>query len=203
MAAAPVFHSNFQAAPAYNQGMKRLLLSLAFAAAVFPVAASAQQNPAGPPNPPSAAQRQQFRAKFEQVRKLHEQYRAQVLGALTPAHRQLLAQIAGNLAVASRPDYRAAVAQLDAALSPGEKSAIMAAEQNMRSQMKSMMADMPHPQWTQKNGPPANRGKRKMHQRTAGGILLGVAGGHGMMMGGRGWGPHGGPQGGPPPQQPQ
>lgn len=183
--------------------MKRLLLSLAFAAAVFPVAASAQQNPAGPPNPPSAAQRQQFRAQFEQMRKLHEQYRAQVLGALTPAHRRLLAQVAGNLAVASHPDYRAAVAQLDAALSPGEKNAIVAAEQNMRSQMKSMMANMPHPQWTQKNGPP-NRGKHAMHQRTAGGILLEVASGRGMMMGGHGWGGmHGGPQGGPPPQQPQ
>lgn len=178
--------------------MKRLLLSLALAAAVFPVAASAQEQT--PPGPPTQAQQQQMRADFQQMRKLHEQYRAQLLGALTPEHRRLLAQIAGNLAISANPDYRAAAQQLDAALSPGEKNAIVTAERNMRSQMKSMMANMPHPQWQQNGNAPRENHMRKPHERSAGAILLEAASGRMMMMGGHGWG---GPHGGPPPEQPQ
>jgi hypothetical protein len=186
-------------AKAYNQGMKRLFLSIALAAmACLPVAVSAQQ---APPQPPTQAQRDQMRAAFDQVRKLHEQFRSQVLASLSPSHRELLAKVAGNLAISDKPDYRAAAQQLDAALSPSEKSAIMNADQQMRAQMKSMMANMPKPQWAQRSGnAPRPQGSHKPHERTAGGILLGVAGGHDMMMG---HGFRGGPGGGPPPPQQQ
>jgi hypothetical protein len=172
--------------------MKRLVLSLALAAAAsLPIAASAQQ---APPAPPTQAQRQQMRANFEQMRKLHDQFRAQVLGALTPEHRQLLAQVVGNLAVADHPDRKAAAAQLDAALSPGEKSAILGAANQMRDQMKSLMANMPKPPGAMQH--PPNQ-KREHRTPTAGGILLMATGEHGM-MGGRGF--RGGPGGPPPPQ---
>jgi hypothetical protein len=178
--------------------MKRLLLSLALAGTVaMPLAASAQQ---APPSPPTQAQRQQMHANFEKMRQLHEQFRAKVLGALTPAHRQLLAQVAGNLAVSTKPDYRGAAKQLDAALTPAERNAIMSAAQQMRSQMKSIVAGMPKPQWMGHNGGPPPPHMAEHHQATAGGILLGVAGNRGMMMMhmGRRW--MGGP---PPPQSPQ
>jgi basic membrane lipoprotein Med (substrate-binding protein (PBP1-ABC) superfamily) len=175
--------------------MKRLFLSLALAGTVaMPIAASAQQ---APPSPPTQAQREQMHATFEKMRTLHDQFRTNVLGALSPAHRQLLAQVAGNLAIAEKPDYRAAAQKLDAALSPSERNAIMSADQQMRSQMKSIMANMPKPQWAHGNGAPPHRmGQR--HQPTAGGILLGIAAGRGMMMGRMWGGPHGGA---PPPQQ--
>jgi hypothetical protein len=128
------------------------------------------------------ADRAHMRADMDQMRKLHDQFRAQTLGALSPEHRRLLASIAGSLAVAEHPDYRAAAQQLDAALSPSEKSAILAASKQMRDQMKQMRASMPHaPQDKRPTGQWAK--KREHHEPTAGGILLGVAGGHGMMMG--------------------
>lgn len=179
--------------------MKRLLLTLALtAAASLPIAASAQQGPPGPPNPPTTAQRTQMRANMEQMRKMHEQFRAQILGALTPEHRQLLASIAGNLAIAPQPDYRAAVRQLDDALSPAEKSAILADEkqmrEQMRAQMKAMMASMPKRPWPHPSGAMQRswKGSHTPHEMTAGAILLGAASGRGMMFGG--WhGAHGGP----------
>ena len=128
------------------------------------------------------ADRTQMRQDMQQMRKMHDQFRAQVLGALSPEHRQLLASIAGNLAVADHPDYRAAAQQLDAALSPSEKSAIFDASKQMRDQMKAMRASMPAP--PRPSGANAQRMKhREHHQPTAGDILLGMTGGH-MMRGG-------------------
>ncbi len=144
--------------------------------------------------PPTQAQREQMRTNMQQMRKLHEQFRAQILGALTPEHRQLLASIAGNLAIADKPDIRAAAKQLDEALSPGEKSAILADAKAMHDQMRAQMQAMraAHP-WPQRSGAPkAREGKREHHAPTAGGILLMVASGHSMMMGHRG-GPPGPP----------
>jgi hypothetical protein len=149
--------------------MKRLLLSLALALAV-PAIAGAQQASAPP-----------MRPAMQQMMKLHEQFRVQVLGALTPAHKQLLASVVGNLAIAEHPDYRAAVAQLDAALSDGEKTAILAAAQQQRAQMKQLMQQIrsmnpnPHPR-------PSGKHMHKHHAPDAGAILLALGGGRGGMM---------------------
>src|SRR5208283_1895551 len=105
--------------------MKRLFLIFTLAFAV-PALAFAQQDPSNTPSP-------QMRANFQQMETLHKQYRAQVLGALTPAHKQLYAAVVGNLAIAASPDPKAAAAKLDAALSTGEKTAIINADKQFRA----------------------------------------------------------------------
>lgn len=181
--------------------MKRFLLTLSLALAL-PVAALAQQGPP-PPGPggpgwhsPSPAQRQQMRADFEQMRKLHEQFRANVLGALTPQHRQLLASVVGNLAVSDKPDRKAAVQQLDAALSPGEKTAILNAAASFRDQVKAQFEKMraQHP-WPRPSGAPhkgmvMHRTHAK-HAPDAGAILLMTATGGDRIMIARGHGGRG------------
>lgn len=164
--------------------MKRLLFALALALAI-PAMAGAQQDP-GSPNP---AMRQQMHANMQQMMKLHQQFRAQVLGALTSAHKQLYASVVGNLAIAASPDPRAAIAQLDAALSANEKSAILNAEQQFRTQMKllgqQMMANHPWPKPSGSPWPKRSHGPHKPHTPDAGEVLLAMATGHGgMMMGG-------------------
>ena len=74
---------------------------------------------------------------------LHQQARAQILAALTPAHRTLLANVVGGLAVAANPNPDEAAARLDAALSPGEKDAILRIHADMRSKLEGMMAPPP------------------------------------------------------------
>jgi len=161
--------------------MKRILLALAFVLAV-PAIAGAQQDP-GSPGP---AMRQQMRTDMQQMMKLHQQFRAQVLGALTPAHKQLYASVVGSLAIAASPDPRAAVKQLDAALSPSEKTAILNASTQFMTAMKSLRRQVManHP-WPKPNGSPwphRSHGSRKPRTPDAGAILLGMAGGHGGMM---------------------
>jgi hypothetical protein len=159
--------------------MKRLFLLLTLAFAV-PAVALAQQDPG---NSPSPQMRQQMRADFQQMRKLHEQYRAQVLGALTPAHKELLASVVGQLAIAASPDPRAAVAKLDAALSTSEKTAIVNADTQFRSAMKTQFQQMraAHP-WPSPNGSPRPHRSRRSYTPDAGRILLAMAGGRGRMM---------------------
>jgi hypothetical protein len=173
--------------------MKRILLALALMLAV-PAIAGAQQAP-GSPDP---AMRQQMHADMQQMMKLHQQFRAQVLGALTPAHKQLYASVVGGLAIAASPDPRAAAKQLDAALSPSESAAILNANTQFITAMKSlhaqMMANHPWPKPSGSPWPKRSHGPRKPHTQTAGGILLSMAGGRGGMMM-RGMGPRGGPPG--------
>ena len=164
--------------------MKRLFLALALVLAV-PAMAGAQQA-SGSPGP---AMRQQFRADKQQMMKLHQQFRTQVLGALTPAHKQLYATVVGNLAIAASPDPRAAAKQLDAALSASEKTAILSANAQFMTAMKSMWQQMManHP-WPKPSGSPRPKrggGPRKPHTPDAGEVLIGMAGGHGGMMMGR------------------
>ncbi len=164
--------------------MKRFGLYLTrAAAAALPVGVLAQQSPMM--SPPTQAQRDRMHADMRQMRTLHDQLRAQVLGDLTPQHRALLAQIAGNLAVAKTPDYRAAAKQLDGALSPSETSAILGAAKHMHDQMRAIMPSPPP-------GAPARHMDRMRHTPTAGAVLLMVAGGHDMMR------MHGGHWGAPP-----
>ncbi len=163
--------------------MKRLLLVLTLALAV-PAVAFAQQ---ATDNSPSPQMHQQMRADFQQMESLHKQYRAQVLGALTPAHKQLLASVVGELATSASPDPRAAAAKLDAALSSSEKTAILDADKQFRAAMKAQFAKMraAHP-WPSPNGSPRPHRTRKAFTPDAGRILLGVASGRGgMMMGPR------------------
>jgi hypothetical protein len=164
--------------------MKRLLLIFTLAFAV-PAIALAQQNP-GQPGP--------NRANFQQIQALHKQYRAQVLGALTPAHKQLYASVVGNLAIAASPDPRAAAAKLDAALSTSEKTAIINADTQFRAAMKTQFAQMraAHP-WPSPSGSPRPRRSHTPRTPDAGRILLAMANGRGGMMGPRGRGGWGGP----------
>jgi hypothetical protein len=82
------------------------------------------------------AEMQQMHAQMQQV---HAQARAATLAALSSAHRSLLASVVGQLAIAANPDPAAAARTLDAALSPGEKQAILRAHASARSQMEAMM----------------------------------------------------------------
>ena len=120
--------------------MKSIAL-LGFALAMSPGLVSAQQSPPSDaaasqlPHPTVAAM-EQMHAQFEQIEK---RSRAQILGALTPAHRTLLANVVGQLAIAPNPDRNAAARTLDSALSPGEASAILSAETTAREQARSLM----------------------------------------------------------------
>lgn len=112
---------------------------LAFAFAMAPTLVAAQQAPAPDaqafPHPNMAAMEQMH----AQMKQLHLQARAQILGALTPAHRALLANIAGQLAIAPNPNREAAAAALDRALTPAEGRTILAAQANERTQVHAMM----------------------------------------------------------------
>ncbi|HEX5274573.1 MAG TPA: hypothetical protein VFW34_04795 [Candidatus Rubrimentiphilum sp.] len=170
--------------------MKKLLTLLALLALVPAFAFAQSQPPPGPggapwPRPDSAAMRQ----NMQQGQAMHKQFRANVLGALTPAHRNLLASIAGQLAVSTNPDRKAAVQKLDAALSSGEKQAILNAAQSFMSQRRAMREqaiakmraanpNMPSPR------PRPSGMERRKHTPDAGALLLMVAtGDQGPRMG--------------------
>jgi len=164
--------------------MKKLLVLFTLLAAV-PALVFAQAQPPGPggamwPRPDAG----QMRQNMQQMEALHKQFRANVLGALTPAHRTLLASIAGQLAVSTNPDPKAAAAKLDAALSSGEKQAILNAAQSFMSQQRSMREqaiakmraanpNMPSPR------PRESGMERPKHTPDAGRLLLMIATGHG------------------------
>jgi hypothetical protein len=116
--------------------MKKLLVLFALLAAI-PVVSFAQTQP--PPGAPPMERRERgmMRPDMSQMMALHKQFRAKVLAAITPAHRNLLASLVGQLAISSNPDPRGAIAKLDAALSSGEKQAILSAAQSFRSQMRA------------------------------------------------------------------
>jgi hypothetical protein len=124
-----------------------------FLAVGLPAAVSAQQ---GPPDGSMGSHGGMMiehhlsdadRAKMIQ---LHNQARAAVLKALTPAHKALLGSVVSGLTLAANPDPRAAAAKLDAALSASEKKAILDAANSMREHMRAMMPSPspgmgPHP----------------------------------------------------------
>jgi Spy/CpxP family protein refolding chaperone len=132
--------------------MKRLVLALSLALAAPALALAQQASPApggggmpgmwGHGHQMSDADRAKMQQNMQQMQQLHKQFRADCLAALTPAHKQLLASVIGALATSADPDEKAAAAQLDAALSDGEKNAILAAAQKAHDQMKAMMASM-------------------------------------------------------------
>lgn len=167
--------------------IKKIATTLIVASfSLLPAIASAQTG--GAPPPPGAAppaphgdwgQMRQMRGQFETI---HQQERDRVLGALTPAHRQLLANIIGQMAVSEKPDHRAAAAQFDAALTPGEKDAILGAHQQAITQIHALFAQrMQSQQQPGMQGPPAAEHRPK-RQLSAGEIALIVShegpGGH-------------------------
>ena len=191
--------------------MKRTFALAALFALLLPSVAQAQSAPPSMPmRHPDIARRQ----IFEQMEKIHRAERTQVLAALSPAHRQLLASIVGEMAIAENPDHKAAAARLDAALSPSEKNAVLAAHNaamtQMHDAMHAMMMQMPKPQGSARPHPTWSGGER--HTPTAGELALMVAMGHGGEYGRMPFPPgppgmmrfHDGPgmQGPPPPPAP-
>ncbi len=179
-------------------------LFLALAIAVAPLPAFADDPSPAPAAPQlTQTQRDALHAAMKSYRDkseaLHQQARTQILGALTPANKTLLGSVVSQLAVAPQPDPRAAAAQLDAALSPGEQQAILAAaaslrdgEKALRDQMRAQMAStMPAMPNRPPGGGNGNRpGRSGATAPDAGFILLMTAmgpagGGHMGMMG---WG---------------
>lgn len=148
--------------------------------------AFAQSAPAPHPTP-NAAMRAQFRQMRTQMRQIHTTERSQILGALTPAHRALLASVAGQLATSTNPDFKGAANRLDAALSSGEKQAILTAAQNARNQQRSLMQQV-RARFSPPPGaprPPRNFAGRRTHHAPDPGMLLlrlSAAPGNGMMM---------------------
>lgn len=151
--------------------MRKLLVLFALLASV-PVLVFAQAQPPGPgpsgmpwPRPDSGAMRQ----TMQQQKALHNQFRAKVLAAITPAHRNLLASLVGQLAIAASPDPQAAIKKLDAALSSGEKQAILNAVQSFHAQMiakfRAANPNMPSPR-------PRPSGQERMHRTPDAGALL-------------------------------
>ena len=151
--------------------MRKLLVLFALLASV-PVLVFAQAQPPGPgpsdmpwPRPDSGAMRQ----TMQQQKALHKQFRAKVLAAITPAHRNLLASLVGQLAIAASPDPQAAIKKLDAALSSGEKQAILNVAQSFHEQMiakfRAANPNMPSPR-------PRPSGQERMHRTPDAGALL-------------------------------
>jgi hypothetical protein len=190
--------------------MKRFATLIALCMLAIPTAVLAQSPPPMPPPPgmsPEMASR--MRQMREQMEKIHRTERAQVLAALSPAHRALLASLVGGLAVAANPDPKAAAAKLDAALSPGEKSAVQKIHDATHAQMRNMMKQMAQnrPQGAQKA---QFREMPQRHKPSAGQLVLEIAGSgmhpHNMFfMGGPGmrrFHGHGHPKMSPPPGAP-
>lgn len=80
-----------------------------------------------------------FQQVHQQMGRLHEQARSQILAALTPANRTLLANTIGQLAVSAKPDREAAARTLNAALSQNESQAILRIHESVRAQSRSIM----------------------------------------------------------------
>lgn len=148
------------------------------------VAALAQQppGPPGPPSPPDQRFHQQFEAMHSKMAQIHSEARGQMLAALSASHKQFLATVVGDLAIANAPDFDAAARQIDAALSPGEKDAILKSAKTAWDKSRTLM---------ESNMPPAQDGNHPMMMRdvrmagnnkmTAGQTLLQMAMGFGPM----------------------
>jgi hypothetical protein len=172
--------------------MKKLLVLFTLLAAVPALVFAQAQPPPGPGGAPWPGSGQ-MRQNMQQMETLHKQFRAKILGTLTPAHRNLLASIAGQLAVSANPDPKAAVQKLDAALSSGEKQAILSAAQSFMSQQRAMREQTFAKMRAANPNMPSPRPRPSGMQRTrrapdAGALLLMVATGGPGMMGPRGFG---------------
>lgn len=172
--------------------MRSFLFALALAALTAPVAALAQDATGGQPSGWTHQHSAAFEQAHQQIERLHEQARAQMLASLSPAHKQLVAQIAGQLAISPNPDFPAAVRKLDASLTPSEQQAILrtheAFKQQMRGVMEAAFKSLPQDQQQQmqehmqQHHQATGSTERQRPQLTAGALLLMPAHGSMMMM---------------------
>ena len=125
--------------------MKRWIALVALTASVaLPPAAGAQ--PQGQYHPPSP----EVRAKMQ---KIFGDARTAALNALSAEHRSKVQAIADQ-AAARTLDRQAAAGQIDALLTPAEKTAVLAVEQKLRSDMRASMGAYGPPP----GGPPPGAG---------------------------------------------
>jgi hypothetical protein len=172
--------------------MRSFLLVLALAGFTAPIAALAQ-DAAGAPAPAWTQHSAAFEQAHQQIKRLHEQERAQMLGVLTPAHKQLVAQVAGQLAVAANPDFEGAVRKINASLSPAESQNVLRIHEQSKQQMhaimeqafKSLPADQQQAiqQHMQQHRAEMGNMQHQRPQPTAGALLLMPGHGGGMMGG--------------------
>jgi hypothetical protein len=123
--------------------MNKGFLALALALSILPVAAIAQSAPSSDAPPAMSDQQRQamfteFKAIHTQEAALHKQFRAQVLGSLTPIHRQTVATLIGQLAISANPDKSVTAKQIDVLLSGSERDAILNAHNNYLTQSKTL-----------------------------------------------------------------
>jgi hypothetical protein len=108
---------------------------------VFPADLRAQTlaQPLGlpPPSLASAAHAQ----LLPQIRLIQRKARSRMLTALAPAHLALLSRVIGELAVEQDPDIDDAAKRLNAALSPAESSAVLAAESSKMTAARNAVHD--------------------------------------------------------------
>jgi hypothetical protein len=173
--------------------MSKLLILFAMLAAI-PAFVLAQGVPPVPP-PPGASGApwphpdfQMMRQTMQQQEAMHKQFRAKVLGALTPAHRNQLAAVIGQLAISASPDPQGAIKKIDAFLSSGEKQAILNAAQTFmaqqRAQMQAMMAKVRAANPNFPSPRPMRSGEPKVrHTPDAGALLFMLVTGGGPGMG--------------------
>src|SRR5438045_2842845 len=175
--------------------MSKLLILFAMLAAI-PALVLAQGAPPMPPGPSGAPwprpDFQVIRQNMQQQEAMHKQFRAKVLGLLTPAHRNQLASVIGQLAIAASPDPRGAINKIDAFLSSGEKQAILNAAQTFmtqqRAQMQAMMAKVRAANPNFPSPRPMRSGETKeRHTPDAGALLFMLATGGGPGMGAHGF----------------
>ena len=159
--------------------MSKLLILFAMLAAI-PAFVLAQGAPPMPPGPSGAPwphpDFQMMRQTMQQQEAMHKQFRAKVLGTLTPAHRNQLASVIGQLAISASPDPRAAIKKIDAFLSSGEKQAILNAAQAFMTQQRALF-NFPSPR------PMPSREAKPRHTPDAGALLFMLATGGGPGMG--------------------
>ena len=110
--------------------MKRIVLTLAFALGIAPVAAGAQAGQNGGPPP-------EMRAKMEQAR---GDAKTASYNALSADHRSKVQAVVDKFDAGTLADPRDAATQIDAILTPDETKAVLAQRQSMRDAMRAAFA---------------------------------------------------------------
>ena len=155
--------------------MKLFAAVLSVSMLLVPTASFAQQQPPPMlPPPPGNDLSSPMWQMHQQMEKIHQSERTQVLAALTPAHRALVANLVGELAVAQNPDSKAAAAKLDAALSTNEKDAVQSIHESTMKQMHEAMQKMMTQQPPQ-GGPPQFKQFPERQKPSAGQLVLDIA----------------------------
>jgi hypothetical protein len=166
------------------KNMKKVFLALFLALTMIPVAAFADDyGQAAAPSAVTPAQRQMmstiFRSFGQREQQLQQQFRSQILSAISSEHRTAVANLIGQLAISSNPDPRAAEQQIDSLLSQSEQQAILSAHNSFRQQSKALhdqlrrqlQSETGHGTPSRENAPGMMQ-QRQAHQPDAGEIVL-------------------------------